>query len=305
MFAIFLLVGIASLANFIETETGLLGDQNPETLLGSLPDGLKCSKFMICSSTRVNNAIKEVPAGERVLLWGGGLAYSGGSGPLPQELPSTVFSRHSCSGSGTSRSCLIRNLYYFGERRPQFGVSGGFAYLGEKRTTLNLGQILGCPSDEIASSIVVRQATVQQVHTMLRTVPKVRAFSHLHVLMRAGTSQAFFIKTTDDARLMLWERKPTPFGIRMACEARCTSGNYDASNGNCTVVGGDYIPGTYHCHATDEPAAALSSSLTAEALQAYSKMAPNYAPLFVRDLPGCTQTRILAFDKVVLQCGSQ
>jgi hypothetical protein len=253
-FAIFVLVVIGNLSSFIEAET-LQVEQNPESLLGMLPDGLLCSKFMICSSTRVNNAIKQIPSSEaRATLWGGGLAYSGGSGPLPSNLPSTVFSQHSCNGQGSSRVCLIRNLYYFGELRPQFGVGGGFVYLTKHSpTALDLGALLRCPSNNMVSSIAIRQATVPQVHAVFRSVPKVRAFSHLHVLTAAGTSPTFQI--THDARLMIWERKrgAWPFGVRMACEARCTAGDYDASNGNCTVSGGEYVADTYHCHSTDDP----------------------------------------------------
>ena len=50
-------------------------------LSSTLPDGLACSKFMTCSSTRVNDAIAAQPSEQaRAALWDGGLKYSGGSG---------------------------------------------------------------------------------------------------------------------------------------------------------------------------------------------------------------------------------
>jgi hypothetical protein len=94
------------------------------------------------------------------------------------------------------------------------------------------------------------------------------------------------------------------FGVRMACTARCTRGKYHARTGECDDPRGKFIPGTYTCAATDGGgggggggdlgAGALSPAL----LEQYAGLTPRYAPLFVRDLPGCTQTRILLFDKV-------
>ncbi len=74
VFAVFVLIVIANLASFIEKESGLLSKHHNPTdppLLSSLPDGVMCSKFMLCSSTRINRAITRVPAGEQTSLWGG------------------------------------------------------------------------------------------------------------------------------------------------------------------------------------------------------------------------------------------